>query len=150
MTRTLIKYGETLTVTLLSLSLLLSMTPPTVRAVETSRVKPSAARTNTHGPGPELKKTIAQLPSVFEENVGQAGGRVRFLSRGAHASARGRRGYARPEEGRREGGLGPHTARPGAWGERQPTARAGALLSTRQHAVRRCRPEPLDGGRRCA
>jgi hypothetical protein len=82
MMRTLIKNGGKLTATILSLSILLGMTPP-ARAAETSRVKPSAARTNRHGPKQEVKKSIAQLPSAFEENVGQADARARFVSRGA-------------------------------------------------------------------
>jgi hypothetical protein len=80
MTRTLIKHVETLTATLLSLAILLGMTPP-ARAVEPSHAK--AAHTNTASSKQGVKKTVAQLPSVFEENAGQADGRVRFLSRAA-------------------------------------------------------------------
>src|SRR5215212_5660395 len=84
MTRTLIDNGKTLTAALLSLTILLGMTPPPqARAAETSSATPASARTNTPAPKQSVKQSIAQLPSFFEENAGQAGERVRFLSRGA-------------------------------------------------------------------
>ncbi|MET0649675.1 MAG: SBBP repeat-containing protein [Pyrinomonadaceae bacterium] len=83
MTRTHSPYGATLTASLLSLTLLLGMVPQHARAVETPRAKPAPVRPNTRDTKKEVKSSFAQLPSVFEENAGQAGGRVRFLSRGA-------------------------------------------------------------------
>jgi hypothetical protein len=58
------------------------MTPPAL-AVDTSRASPHASHAKAPGSKKSVNKTIAQLPSVFEENAGQAGGRVRFLARGA-------------------------------------------------------------------
>jgi hypothetical protein len=81
MTRTF-KNGETLTATLLSLALLLGMTPPGARAAETPRAT-RASHTNTPDQKQSVKRTLTQLPSVFEENVGQLAGRARFVSRGA-------------------------------------------------------------------
>ena len=83
MKRTRSPYGATLTASLLSLALLLGVTPPRARAAETPRAKPAPARSNTRDFKKQIERSFAQLPSVFEENAGQAGGRVRFLSRGA-------------------------------------------------------------------
>jgi hypothetical protein len=83
MTRTLFKHGETLTATLLSLAILLGMAPPSVRASETSRAKPASPRADAAVTKQDVKKTLTQLPSIFEENAGQADARTRFVSRGA-------------------------------------------------------------------
>ena len=74
---------ETFTASLLSLALLLGTMPTATGAVETSRPKPAASHTNTPGAKQSFKKSVAQLPSFFEENKGQAGGGARFVSRGA-------------------------------------------------------------------
>ena len=83
MTRTNFRNGKTLTATLLSLAILLGLTPPTTRAVETPRARPASASTKTPVSKQSVKKSLAQLPSVFEENVGQADARAKFISRGA-------------------------------------------------------------------
>jgi hypothetical protein len=125
MTRTLSKNVETLTATLLSLAILLGMTPP-ARAVETSRAKPASVHPNTPGPKQSVKQSVAQLPSVFEENAGQAGGRVRFLSRGAgHTLLLGAGGVTlalRKGGGKEGSGVPPHVRAPGenARGRRAP------------------------------
>ncbi|MBV8859046.1 MAG: SBBP repeat-containing protein [Acidobacteria bacterium] len=80
MTRNILRHGETLTATLLSLALLLGITPH-VRAVGTSRSTPESK--NKPGPKQEIKRSLAQLPSFFEENAGQLAGPARFVSRGA-------------------------------------------------------------------
>ncbi|HEX8291837.1 MAG TPA: hypothetical protein VF570_08790, partial [Pyrinomonadaceae bacterium] len=85
MTRTHTRNLETLAASLLSLAMLLGMTPPPARAFADARAAktPAAAPAKASAPKQVGKRTLAQLPSVFEENAGQAGGRVRFLSRGA-------------------------------------------------------------------
>ncbi|HEX8190250.1 MAG TPA: SBBP repeat-containing protein [Pyrinomonadaceae bacterium] len=83
MTRTLIKHGEALTATLLSLAILLGPTPPPARAAGTERATPAPSHADKAAPGQGVKKSFAHLPSVFEENAGQAGARARYLSRGA-------------------------------------------------------------------
>ena len=82
MTQTNYRHGETLTATLLSLAMLLGMTPLAL-AVETSRARPAYAQANRPVAKKSIWNSLAQMPSVFEENAGQADGRVRFLSRGA-------------------------------------------------------------------
>src|SRR3712207_106089 len=74
---------ETFTASLLSLTLLLGMTPTTASAVGHSRPTPATAHAKTTGPKQGVKKSVTQLPSFFEETAGQAGGRARFVSRGA-------------------------------------------------------------------
>ena len=85
MTRTHPRNVETLAASLLSLTLLLGMTPPPARAVTNSRTTATttAAPAKASAPKKVGEKTLAQLPSVFEENAGQAGNGVWFLSRGA-------------------------------------------------------------------
>ncbi|HEX7316605.1 MAG TPA: SBBP repeat-containing protein [Pyrinomonadaceae bacterium] len=76
-----IRNVETFTASLLSLTLLLGMMPTASRAVGTSR--PTSESKNTRAPKQAIEKSLTQLPSVFEESAGQAGGRVKFISRGA-------------------------------------------------------------------
>ncbi|HEX8150790.1 MAG TPA: SBBP repeat-containing protein [Pyrinomonadaceae bacterium] len=83
MTRTHIRNAEALTATLLSLAMLLGMTPTAYGAAETARATPAASRADTAGARQAVKKSVTQLPPVFEENAGQAGARARFISRGA-------------------------------------------------------------------
>src|ERR1044071_2949926 len=66
---------------LLSLALLLGAMPPRAGAVGTSRA--TAGSKNRTGPKQGVKKSVAQLPSFFEENRGQIAGRASFISRGA-------------------------------------------------------------------
>src|SRR5215207_4863048 len=83
MTRTHFKNGEALTATLLTLAMLLGMTPTADGAAETLRAKPAASRADAAGPTQGFRKSVTQLPSFFEENAGQVAGRARFVSRGA-------------------------------------------------------------------
>ncbi|HWS86108.1 MAG TPA: SBBP repeat-containing protein [Pyrinomonadaceae bacterium] len=78
-----LRNGQTFTASLLSLALVLGLKPAATRAVETSRTAPASAHINTAGSGRGVKKSVAQLPSFFEENAGQADPRARFVSRGA-------------------------------------------------------------------
>src|ERR1044071_9084504 len=71
---------KTLTATLLTLAILLGLTPP-ARAVGTSRA--TAGSKNAAGSKQGVKRSFAQLPSFFEENAGQADARAKFISRGA-------------------------------------------------------------------
>jgi hypothetical protein len=73
---------ETFTASLLSLTLLLGVTPAAARAAGHPRPAPPAL-TDAHGPKPSVRKSVTQLPSFFEENAGQADAGARFISRGA-------------------------------------------------------------------
>ncbi len=75
--------GETFTASLLSLTLLLGMTPAAGGFAGNSRPAPPAARANADVPKRGVRKTFAQLPSFFEENAGQFAGNAKFVSRGA-------------------------------------------------------------------
>jgi hypothetical protein len=81
--RTNFRHVEKLTVSLLTLALLLGLTPPPARAIAPSRVTPAAAPVNKPGAKKGVKKALAQLPSFFEESTRQVDGGVRFISRGA-------------------------------------------------------------------
>jgi hypothetical protein len=74
---------RTFTASLLSLTLLLGLAPALTRAAEATRPTPKPARTKARGPERDVKKSVSQLPSFFEENAGQSAGRARFISRGA-------------------------------------------------------------------
>ncbi len=82
MTRTHFKNGKTLTATLLTLAMLLGMTPA-YGAAETRRATPKPSHAGTAGAQRDVKKSFTQLPSFFEENAGQFAVGARFVSRGA-------------------------------------------------------------------
>ena len=119
-----IRNVEAFMASLLSLTLLLGMTPTASRAVGTSRPTPESK--NTHGTKQPFEESLTQLPSVFEEHGGQAGGRVKFVSRGArHTLLLGAEGVtlALSKGGGKEGsGPVPHGRAPGenASGRRAP------------------------------
>src|SRR5919205_308437 len=107
MTRTVSRTVSALTAALLSLATLQGMTLPRARAFGTPSTRPASA--NTRGPERGLNKSLTKLPSVFEENAGQFGGRARFVSRGAgHTLALGAEGVtlALLEGGGKEGSGG--------------------------------------------
>jgi hypothetical protein len=118
--------GETFTASLLSLTLLLGMTPAARGADANSRPAPTAAHRNAAAPKQAVQKTFAQLPSVFEENAGQFAGGARFVSRGAgHTLLLGAGGVTlalRRGGGKEGSGVTPDRAAPGenARGRRAP------------------------------
>ncbi|HEX8118279.1 MAG TPA: hypothetical protein VF521_13470, partial [Pyrinomonadaceae bacterium] len=95
MTTTHARNVRTYTSALLMLSILACMVPQT-RAAGTSRTTPGSKNANgakREVKRSEVKKSLAQLPSFFEENVGQSAGRAKFISRGAgHTLALGAEG----------------------------------------------------------
>ena len=113
-----------LTATLLSLTILLGAMPPRAVAAGTSRAVTGSK--NRTGSEQGVKKSLAQLPSFFEENKGQADARARFISRGAgHTLMLGAGGVtlALSKGGGKEGsGRTPFRAAPGenARGTRAP------------------------------
>src|SRR5215217_3125641 len=114
MTRNYFRRGKTLTATLLSLSILLGTTPPRARAAETSRPAPDVSRANAYVPKQAVRKSVTQLPSVFEENLGQVGAGARFVSRGAgHTLLLGAGGVTLALK--RGGGKGGSGRMPGVW-----------------------------------
>ena len=109
MTTTHTRDFRTFTSALLMLSLLVCMTPA-ARAAGTPRPTPGSQNANgakRDVKRPEVKNSLAQLPSFFEENVGQSAGRAKFISRGAgHTLALGAEGVtlALLKGGGKEGG----------------------------------------------
>ncbi|MBV9924927.1 MAG: SBBP repeat-containing protein [Acidobacteria bacterium] len=103
---------KTLAAALLSLAILLGVMPH-ARAVGTSRPRPESKQ--TYGAAQEIKKSLAQLPSFFEENAGQVAGRVKFLARGAgHTLALGTEGVTLAlRRGGAKEGTSPRAGAPG-------------------------------------
>ena len=107
---------EAFAASLLSLTLLVGMTPTAPRAAAGTRAAHAPADGGT-APRHSFEESLTQLPSVFEENGGQAGGRVKFVSRGArHTLLLGAEGgtLALSKGGGEEGpGPAPHGRAPG-------------------------------------